>query len=183
MNFAAVMIEDMPSRSRRPTKFTPERIDQIRNLVERGKSREEIAEIVGCTAGTLAVMCSKLGVSLRRPRFNMLGTKPAKPKPISASEPCQSDDPPAPPIVPTNHDHHPSSAPTPRKADPAPPAFTIVMSYHGMERRTDLMLSDVEIGQLAIEADIRGMRIGELLATIITKVVERQMFDIVERKP
>ena len=28
----------------RPIKFTPERLEQIRNLVERGKSREEIAE-------------------------------------------------------------------------------------------------------------------------------------------
>jgi hypothetical protein len=28
----------------RQTKFTPERIQQIKNLVDRGKSREEIAE-------------------------------------------------------------------------------------------------------------------------------------------
>jgi hypothetical protein len=54
----------------RQTKFTPERIRQIVNLVERGKSREEIAELVGVTVGTLQVTCSKLGVSLRRPRFD-----------------------------------------------------------------------------------------------------------------
>jgi DNA-binding NarL/FixJ family response regulator len=35
----------------RPTKFTPERLQQIRNLVERGKSREEIAEILDVTVG------------------------------------------------------------------------------------------------------------------------------------
>ena len=54
----------------RETKFTPERIRQIVNLVERGKSREEIAELVGVTVGTLQVTCSRLGVSLRRPRFD-----------------------------------------------------------------------------------------------------------------
>ena len=50
-----------------PTKFTPERIQQIRNLVERGKSREEIAELIGVTLGSLQVTCSRLGISLRRP--------------------------------------------------------------------------------------------------------------------
>jgi hypothetical protein len=54
----------------RPTKFTPERIQQIKNLVERGKSREDIAELVGVTVGSLAVTCSKLGVSLRRRMVN-----------------------------------------------------------------------------------------------------------------
>ena len=54
----------------RQTKFTPERMRQIVNLVERGKSREEIAELVGVTVGTLQVTCSKFGISLRRPRFD-----------------------------------------------------------------------------------------------------------------
>jgi hypothetical protein len=34
----------------RQTKFTPANLRQITNLVERGKSREEIAEIIGVTA-------------------------------------------------------------------------------------------------------------------------------------
>src|SRR6476469_3633186 len=54
----------------RPIKFTPERIQQIRNLVERGKSREEIAELIEVTVGSLQVTCSKLGISLRRPRLD-----------------------------------------------------------------------------------------------------------------
>lgn len=59
-----------PSFRGRPIKFTPERIQQIKNLVERGKSREDIAELVGVTVGSLAVTCSKLGVSLRRRMVN-----------------------------------------------------------------------------------------------------------------
>src|SRR5262252_4974183 len=54
----------------RKIKFTPERLQQIRNLVERGKSREEIAELVGVTVGSLQVTCSRLGISLRRPIFD-----------------------------------------------------------------------------------------------------------------
>src|SRR6478609_814161 len=54
-----------PSRGRQ-VKFTPERIQQIKNLVERGKSREEIAELIGVTVGFLQVTCSRLGISLRR---------------------------------------------------------------------------------------------------------------------
>ena len=38
----------MTSRGR-PTKFTSERLQQIRNLVERGESREQIAEILDVT--------------------------------------------------------------------------------------------------------------------------------------
>ena len=58
----------VPPRGR-PIKFTPERIQQIRNLVERGKSREEIAELIEVTVGSMQVTCSKLGISLRRPRL------------------------------------------------------------------------------------------------------------------
>src|SRR5512139_382817 len=59
-----------PSFQGKATKFTPERIQQINNLVERGKSREEIAELIGVTVGSLAVTCSKLGISLRRRMVN-----------------------------------------------------------------------------------------------------------------
>jgi hypothetical protein len=55
------------------SKFTPANVRQIINLVERGKTREEIAEIIGVTPATLAVTCSRLKISLRRPRFD-LGT-------------------------------------------------------------------------------------------------------------
>jgi len=48
-------------------KVTPEKIQQIRNLVERGKSREEIAELIGVTVRSLQVTCSRLEISIRRP--------------------------------------------------------------------------------------------------------------------
>ena len=60
-------------------KFTPERIEQIKNLVERGKHREEIAELIGVTVGSLQVTCSRLGISLRPPRLKPISTPPSKP--------------------------------------------------------------------------------------------------------
>src|SRR6516165_2710352 len=60
-----------PPAHHRQTKFTPENIRQIQNLIDRGKSAEEIAEIIGVTPGTLKSTCSKLRISLRRPRFDM----------------------------------------------------------------------------------------------------------------
>ena len=52
-------------------KSTPERFEQIRNLVERGMSREQIAETIGVTVGSLQVTCSRHGISLRRPKLNI----------------------------------------------------------------------------------------------------------------
>src|SRR3954463_3780101 len=73
-------------------KFTPERIEQIKNLVERGKRREEIAELIGAPVGSLQVTCSRLGISLRRPIVNN-GIRPRpKPVPTPPSEPAKAAD-------------------------------------------------------------------------------------------
>jgi DNA-binding NarL/FixJ family response regulator len=54
----------MPAINIRPLKFTPERIEQIKNLVERGLSREQIAEMVGVTLGSLQVTCSRIDLRI-----------------------------------------------------------------------------------------------------------------------
>ena len=69
-------------------KFTPERIEQIKNLVERGKRREEIAELIGVTVGSLQVTCSRLGISLRHPTRQPR----LKPVPTPPSEPAKAAD-------------------------------------------------------------------------------------------
>jgi hypothetical protein len=61
----------------RHRKFTPERIQQIKDLVARGETREQIAAIIGVTVGTLQVTCSRMGISLRRPRVKLLPPKSA----------------------------------------------------------------------------------------------------------
>jgi DNA-binding NarL/FixJ family response regulator len=49
----------------RHRKFTPERIQQIKDLVARGTSCEQIAATIGVTVGSLKVTCLRLGISLR----------------------------------------------------------------------------------------------------------------------
>src|SRR5215475_10469015 len=56
----------------RRSKFTPERIQQIRDLIARGEICQDIAARIGVTVGTLKVTCSRLGISLRRPRVKLL---------------------------------------------------------------------------------------------------------------
>jgi hypothetical protein len=51
---------------RRPSKFTPERIQQIKDLIARGETCEVVAAQIGVTVGTLKVTC------LRRPRVKLL---------------------------------------------------------------------------------------------------------------
>ena len=60
---------------RRHRKFTPERIQQIKDLVARGETCQQIAATIGVTVGSLKVTCSKLGISLRRPRVKLLPPK------------------------------------------------------------------------------------------------------------
>src|SRR6202022_4435299 len=69
--FEAIQLELQALGRGRPIKFTPERMQQITNLEERGKSQDQIAEIIGITTDTLQVACSKLGISLRRHTFNI----------------------------------------------------------------------------------------------------------------
>ena len=66
-NGAAVTMTNArpPVRGRR-TKFTPQVIEQIKESVAAGISRDEIANRAGVTVGSLQVTCSRLGISLRR---------------------------------------------------------------------------------------------------------------------
>jgi len=59
---------------------------------------------------------------------------------------------------------------------PAPPEFGIRMRYKGEDRTIELPLSPDMVGRLAIEAEFRNMRIGELVAKIIVGAVERDIF-------
>jgi hypothetical protein len=174
-----------------PTKFTPERIQQIRNLLERGKSREEIAELIGVTLGSLQVTCSRLGISLRRPSRSDNGirllprgnpvprngrTGPrsdsgVRPQPIEQRS--RRDSRPGPPeqTQPTTpHQERPKA----READLATLALTV--RYKGEERTSKLALTHHAIRQLASEAGLRDRRIGEFISELVTATIEKNLF-------
>jgi hypothetical protein len=145
----------------RPMKFTPERIQQIRNLVERGKSREEIAEMLDVTVGSLQVTCSKLGVSLRRPRLqNGVKSPSSQPAPAASTPPATNG------VEPTNGNGVVST----KKTKPADgePRFALIMQYNGREQCTELPIR--LFCHIALEAEIRGTSIAAVMVELIENV-------------
>ena len=51
------------------------------------------------------------------------------------------------------------------------------MTYAGEEQSIDLPIDQAMIGQLALEAEIRNMRIGELLAAVIIAILKRNSLE------
>jgi hypothetical protein len=142
-----------PFSSGRPLKFTPERIQQIKNLVERGTGRDEIAALIGVTVGSLAVTCSRLGISLRRPKLyngiNLLQRR----RPVSTLL---------------------KREPTHMKPDEA--KFALILQYNGRECATELPRGPDTIGILALEAELRGMSISAFISELITSTVKNDLF-------
>ena len=173
----------------RQTKFTPEKIRQIVNLVERGKSREEIAELVGVTVGTLQVTCSRFGISLRRPRFDT-GTgylRPGKERSSNENPAPEGDGNPT-----SNSGLRPQSPLQPPPAEQAQIAtrhhaqartnergevsFSLRMQYRGEERTTEIPLTQDMMRQLAMEAWLRDIKIGEVVSEVIIGVIKGDLF-------
>jgi hypothetical protein len=177
-----------PAHRGRQTKFTPERIRQITNLVERGKNRDEIAEIIGVTPATLQVTCSRLKISLRRPTY-AVGTgllrqrRKRFPDGVNVhqsnghanrkSSEQMEENLEVPSIIP------PSEGVSGENIKPPAPQFGIRMQYKGENRTFELPLSPDMIGRVAIEAEFRNTRIAELVAQLILGIVERDLFKLV----
>ena len=142
-----------PIPSGRPLKFTPERIQQIKNLVERGTGRDEIAALIGVTVGSLAVTCSRLGISLRRPKLNNGINVLQRRRLVSTLL---------------------KREPTHMKPDEA--KFALILQYNGRECTTDLLLSPDKIGILALEAEFRSMSISAFISELITSTVKNDLF-------
>ena len=183
----------MTSRGR-PTKFTPERLQQIRNLVERGESREGIAEILDVTVGSLQVTCSRLGISLRRPKVdngvrllrqhNSISRK----KTITMHDPIDHNGSALSQPIEEQSQENSRSGPTepPPAAKPqqervktleaGSPSVAIRFQYNGMERTTELPLNLDMIGRLALEAEFRNMSAAELIGELIIGMVKKDLF-------
>jgi hypothetical protein len=158
----------------RQIKFTPERLQQIRNLVERGKSREEIAELIGATVGSLQVTCSRLGISLRRSKE--MGLLRRVPLPPISGQPQQNSQsgPVEQPQATTPHEER-------ARTDEA--NLALRMTYRGHERTKELPLMQDMIGQLAFEAQFRNRSIGGLVGELLIAIIKRDLFQYVLLDP
>jgi hypothetical protein len=176
-------------------KFTPERLQQIKNLVERGKRRDEIADILGVSVGSLQVTCSRLGISLRlpkiingvcyltkhEPRENSTVPHPTGDhdgrvslQPTEGQSQGNSQSEPGKPAVIANQEQQRATIP-----DAVAASFAIRIRYRGMERMHELPLTTHTIGQLALEANLREVTIGELIAAIVTAMVDKDLLPLV----
>jgi hypothetical protein len=177
----------------RSIKFTPERLQQVINLVERGKSRDEIADIFGVTVASLQLTCSKMGISLRRPKFingvcllkkrksfcenaslthhpsNHDGRVPLQPTKERSQGNSQSESV-APALITESQQERPNSF------EASSAGVAIRFQYGRMERTDELPLTVDMIGQLALEAELWEMRIGEFIAELIRKIVTKNLF-------
>jgi hypothetical protein len=142
----------------RTVKFTPERIDQIINLVERGISREEIAEIIGCSLGSLQVTCSRLGVSLRRIRHrdnDVMSKAPSKDAPPPSGD------------SPTNGQAvHIKAPPAPAKPQAE---ISLVLRSSGRERTYSIPLSPEVLIKLSMEACVNDKTMAEWITELLKK--------------
>jgi hypothetical protein len=136
----------------RPRKFTPENIARIKDWVAQGVGRDEIANRLEVTIGSLQVTCSKLGISLRK------GSSANGNGAIQSLGAVQSS---------IDHTH-------PRD-HPARPKFTLLIQKQSRQAAFDLPLNQNLIEQLALEASVRALTIGSLIGKILTQAMEKHL--------
>ena len=153
------MTNASPSVRGRRIKFTPQVIEKIKEFVAEGIRRDEIANRLGVTVGSLQVTCSRLGISLRRIIFPSCSGRRTADVGLGS--------------VGIAHLREQNEVPQPA-ARAAPVAkFEMMMRCRGKEKATDIPLPSPAIEALALEAisrdsDIAGL-IGQVLVAAITK--------------
>ena len=142
-------------------KFTSANIQKIKDWVAEGISREEIAKSLHVTVGSLQVTCSRLGISLRRRD----ASGPGGPRTVR------------PPYLPS----HPPIAG--RRHSGAGFQITLTLECNGTRRTTELPLTTSAIGHLKLEAEIRNLSMGQLLAEIAGMAIKKGMIEVILHEP
>ena len=142
---AMTMTNASPSARGRRVKFTPQVIEQIKGFVAQGVSREEIANRLGVTVGSLQVTCSRLGISLRRI------------------------------ILSNGSRHTPDVGGKPAARTTPFANFAITMRHKGKEKVTDLPLPSTAIEELALEAISRDLNIADLIGQVLVAALNKDM--------
>ena len=156
-----------PSLGADGVEFTREVIEKIKDLVAQGISRDEIADRLGVTVGSLQVTCSRLGISLRRIiSANGSGRHTTYVRRGIIPTPSVVD------IV-RMREQKEASQPAARVAPVA--SFAIMMRYKGEEQATDIPLSLDATEALALEAMSRDLTIAKLVGQILAAAINKDM--------
>ena len=121
-----------------------------------GISREEIAKSLGVTVGSLQVTCSRLGISLRR--RDLLSSKgPGRPRTVK---------------------EHPSAPSIVGQMQAGSVLHLIIaLECNGRRQTTQLPLTTPAIGQLKLEAEMRKLSMGQLLAEVASMAIKKGMIE------
>ena len=158
-----------PSARGRRAKFTPQAIEKIKELVAQGASREEIANSLGVTVGSLQVTCSRLGISLRRKILHS-GRSPHLRDPKGRVIPFQGS-------VGVAYAREQKTEEVPQKvvslADSV--EIAIMMRRRGKEVSTDVPFTSRDIGELALIATLRDLSVAELVGQALAGAIKKDM--------
>jgi hypothetical protein len=154
-------IHASPIAKGRRVKFTPQVIESIKKFVAEGISRDEIADRLGVTVGSLQVTCSRLGISLRR-SYGSRHMADVSGRTIPAQ--CSV-----------------GSVHAREQKKVSQPAIAITMRRHGEEKTTDIELSSPAIQLLALEAMSRNLDIAELIGQVLVAAIKKDMLDKILR--
>jgi hypothetical protein len=153
-----------PARGRR-VKFTPQAIEKIKGFVAEGISRDEIANRLGVTVGSLQVTCSRKGISLRRIiSANGSGRHTVDVRGRTIPTPCSIG------IAPVREQKEVSQPGARPFAN-----FAITMRHKGKEKVTDLPLPSPAIEVLAVEAISRDLNIADLIGQVLVAALNKDM--------
>ena len=151
----------------RRAKFTPQAIEKIKEFVAAGISRDEIANLLGVTVGSLHVTCSRLGISLRRIILpNGSGRHTAEVRGRTVPAPCAVG-------IAHVREQKEVSQPAARTAPVA--QFAITMRRQGKEQVTDVPLPSPAIEVLALEALSRDLNIPGLIGQVLVVAINKDM--------
>jgi DNA-binding CsgD family transcriptional regulator len=158
------------ARGRRAVKFTPQAIEKIKEFVAEGISRDQIANRLGVTVGSLQVTCSRLGISLRRIIFSNGSHHTADVRGI-----------PTPGSVGMVRVQEQKDVSQPAVRATRFANFAIMMRHKGKEKVTDLSLPSPAIEVLACEAISRDLDIARLIGQILVAAINKDMIQKILR--
>jgi hypothetical protein len=159
-----------PARGRR-VKFTPQVIENIKEFVAQGISRDEIANRLGVTAGSLQVTCSRLGISLRRISLSNGSRHTAD---VRGRIPARGS-------VGIAHVRQQKEVSQPAARAVPSAKFAITMRHRGKEQTSDIELPSRAIEALALEAMSRDLDIAELIGQVLVAAINKDMIQKILR--
>ena len=145
--------------------ITPQAIEKIKAFVAEGISRDEIANRLGVTVGSLQVTCSRLGISLRRIILSNGSHHTPDVRGRTIPTPCSGGI--------AHVQEQKVSQPTARAAPV--PQFAITMRRQGKEKTSDIPLPSPAIEALALEATSRDLGIAELIGQVLVTAINKDM--------